>query len=695
MARDSRYDILFEPIQIGPVTSKNRFYQVPHCNGMGHRDPTALAVMRGVKAEGGWGVVCTEQVDFHPSAEITPYVELRLWDDKDIPMFARMMDHIHEHGALGGIELCHAGLGAANRYSRETPLGPVHLPVMDGLSEPTQARAMTRRDIQDFRRWHKDAALRAKTAGADIVYVYAGKYFSGLTHWLSHRYNYRDDEYGGCLNNRVRLLREVIADTKEAVGDKCGVVCRISIDDLTGEAGMRAEESIRIIEMLDDYPDAWDLTLSPWENDSQTSRFSSEGYQEPFVTGFKQVSKKPIIGTGRFTSPDTMVSQIKRGIIDMIGAARPSIADPFLPNKIYEGRIDDIRECIGCNICVSGDHLQYPMRCTQNPTMSEEWRRGWHPERIARKATSAKVLVVGAGPTGLEATLALGNRGYDVVLAEATRVLGGRVEKECQLPGLREWSRVRDYRKLQIQKMKNVSIYFESGLDASSILSFGFDHVALCTGAFWRKDAVARYHTVPIEIHGDMAILTPDDLMSDHRPPGHKVVLYDDDHYYMGGVLAELLVKQGYEVSLVTPAADVSHWTHKTMEQNRIQTRVLQCGITVVASHAVVSVARDHVVTQCIFTGSRKSIECDAIVMVTSRLPNDEVYLDLVARNGEWADSGISTVRAIGDAWAPATIATAVFEGHRYARELENPEFRGDHVPFRRETVELVAPELI
>jgi dimethylamine/trimethylamine dehydrogenase len=121
-ARDSRYDILFEPVQLGPVRAKNRFFQVPHCNGMGYRDPTAQAAMRNVKAEGGWAVVCTEQVEIHPSSDITPYIELRLWDDGDLPALARIADAIHAGGALAGIELAHNGMNAPNLSSREPPL---------------------------------------------------------------------------------------------------------------------------------------------------------------------------------------------------------------------------------------------------------------------------------------------------------------------------------------------------------------------------------------------------------------------------------------------------------------------------------------------------------------------------------------------------------------------------------------------
>ena len=118
MSVESRYDILLQPIAIGPVTARNRFYQVPHCTGMGYRDPTALAHMRGIKAEGGWAVVCTEQVEFHWTSEITPFIELRLWDDRDIPMLARMADHIHAHGALAGLELCYNACTAQLLFAR-------------------------------------------------------------------------------------------------------------------------------------------------------------------------------------------------------------------------------------------------------------------------------------------------------------------------------------------------------------------------------------------------------------------------------------------------------------------------------------------------------------------------------------------------------------------------------------------------
>ena len=337
MVLKNRFGTLFESVQIGPVQAKNRFYQVPHCNGMGYRDPSANAHMRGVKAEGGWAVVCTEEVEIHPSSDIAPHIELRLWDDRDIPVVAAIAQKIHEHDALAGIELAYNGLNAANLYSREIPLAPTCLPIAGSGGDPIQAKAMDSDDIRSLRQWHRAAAVRSKTAGFDLVYVYAGHALGCFHHFLSRHYNHRTDEYGGSLENRVRLLKEVLMDTKEAVGDVCAVPCRISVDELLGPDGLEKAEVEDVIGLLAEIPDLWDLCLAHWPNDSQSSRFSEEGFQEPFIGGIKALTSKPVVGVGRYTSPDRMVSLVKKGVMDLIGCARPSIADPFLPVKIKEG----------------------------------------------------------------------------------------------------------------------------------------------------------------------------------------------------------------------------------------------------------------------------------------------------------------------------------------------------------------------
>lgn len=647
---------------------------------MGHTRPNALTEMRRVKAEGGWGTVCAEFTDIHPSSDLMPHTEGRLWDDEDTARVSKVVEAIHSHGSLAGIELGHLGLSCANLESRLPSLAPSHRSVLHG--EPYQARAMSLSDIREFRHWHKKAALRSKQAGFDIIYVYAAHNLSLLQHFLLPRYNCRADEYGGSLENRVRLLREVLEDTKDAVGDKCAVALRLAVDELMGDDGLRCDaEGREIVEMLAELPDLWDVNTSSWDNDSQPSRFASEGFQEPYISFVKRITSKPVVGVGRYTNPDTMVRLIKSGVIDLIGAARPSIADPFLPLKVKEGRAEDIRECIGCNVCVSADINMVPIRCTQNPTMGEEWRRGWHPERMNPKRSDGSVLVVGSGPAGLEAALALSTRGYDVALAEATTELGGRVIKESALPGLSEWRRVADYRIHQLLKRNNVQIYRDSRLTPDEIVDFGFEHVLLATGSTWRKDAVGRTHYRSPSGLNQIQVFTPDDLMAGNLPRG-EVILFDDDNYYMGGALAELLARSGSRVKFVTSSPQVAPTCIATFEQFKTQANLINLEVEIHTDKRIDSLTGDSATLKCVYTGRETRISGNAVVLVTDRLPNEDIYLSLTADQDRLKTAGIKTLRAIGDSLVPGIIATAVFSGHTAARELEETE---GEILYRRE----------
>ena len=686
--RPSQYEILWEQVRIGRKLAKNRFYQVPHCNGGGYRDPSAVAEMRRTKAEGGWGVIFTEQTEIHPTSEITPFIEQHLWEDKDIPALAAMAEAMKSHGALAGIQLAYSGINGPNLYSREVPLAVSGGPILTFTSDPVQARTMDREDIRDLRRWFRNAFRRSQQAGFDLICLYGAHGFGVLQHFLSRATNHRTDEYGGSLENRARFLREIIEDAREATKGELGVTLRLSLHE-GGKLGFSNAELRDFIEMHGDLPDLWDRAQGTWEACSGPSRFTAEGAQEDLVRGIRALTSKPVVGVGRFTSADAMVRQVRSGVLDFIGAARPSIADPFLPKKIEEGRFDDIRECIGCNICVSGDMTGGISRCTQNTAFMEEWRKGWHPERARPKGASDSVLVVGAGPAGLEAALQAAKRGYSVTLAEATTTLGGRVARERLLPGLSAWGRVADYRTGQLAPLPNAEIYRDSRLTADDVLAMGAHHVALATGSRWRRDAVARFHLHPIPTDPALPLYSPDDLMDGHGPTGGHVVLYDDDHFYMGSVMAELLVARGCTVSFVTPAAKVAEWTENTLEQGTIMRRLLSLGVTVITGKAPDAVTADAVTLACVWTGATTTLPADAVVMVTSRTPNDALWHDLVARRADWQEAGIRSVRLIGDAAAPGPIAWATYDGRRFAEDLDEPDDRGDTPRFRREVAGL------
>jgi dimethylamine/trimethylamine dehydrogenase len=672
MARNPRYDVLFEPVRIGPVTARNRFYAVPHAAGMTNAMPHMRAAFRGTKAQGGWGVVCSGYVSIDPGSDDAPLPYATLWDEEDVRAHALMTDAVHAHGALAGVELWHGGGSVMNRSTRLPPLSPsgtgwmaTHVNFM-GNQRP---KVMDAADIRALIASQAAAARRAVSAGFDIVYVYAGMGYLPYE-FLLPEWNRRTDAYGGSVRNRVRIVRELLEATHAAVAGRCAVALRISLEELRARPSeAAASEAHEVVGLLSDLPDLWDVKLDSSPTDCAPSRFAAEGSHEGIIDFVKKVTDRPVVGVGRFTSPDTMVSQIRRGVLDLIGAARPSIADPFLPHKIDAGREQDIRECIGCNICISSWHDGVPVRCTQNPTIGEEWRRGWHPERIAPAGSTATVLVVGAGPAGLECALSLGRRGYEVTLAEAADEIGGRLRFETRLPGLASWGRVLDWRRGQLEPLTNVNIYRGNRLSAADILELAPTHVALATGARW-----TRLLYSPLEVPaGELAgpdVFTPDDVAAGAHLAG-PVVVYDYDNYYMGSVLAEHLAREGHSVSYVTPAGHPSAWSIMSNEQPQVHRALFACGIALHTLARVVGFARGELHLERQFTNVPLVLPCGSLIIVGARLAEDTLQRALAARAEELTAAGIRSVSAIGDALAPGAIVHAVYSGHRYARELD------------------------
>jgi dimethylamine/trimethylamine dehydrogenase len=673
---------LFEPVQIGPKTLRNRFYQVPHCTGFGSDRPGAQARFRSTKAEGGWAAVNTELCSIHPESDRVPRPLARLWDDDDAHNLALMCEEAHSHGALAGVELWHGGPSSEGSGSREVPGGPSQIP--SDYNQLSYPREMDQREIREVQGFYAAAATRARDAGFDIVYVYGAHSFLPLQ-FLSAFFNKRTDRYGGALENRARFWIETLQAVREAVGDTCAIAARLAVDAL-GPNGIEVAEALQFVRLADELVDLWDVnigSMSDLSADLATSRLRQEGWQLEWTGRVREATAKPIVGVARLTSPDRMAEIVRSGVWDIIGAARPSIADPFLPRKIEEGRYEDIRECVGNNICVARALNNLQISCTQNATAGEEYRRGWHPERFEpAKNADRDVLVIGAGAAGMECAMVLGKRGMRRVhLVEAEAQIGGYVDLVSRLPGLGEWARVVNYRKIQLGKLRNVEVHTGMRLDADAARTYGAEIVILATGARWAADGLNHLTHAPIPGAELPHVLTPERILAG-EPAGDRVLVYDCEGYFMGVGMAELLASRGAHVSLVTPLQVVAPFLDQTDEGQPVRQKLVDLSVDLLPDTELVAIGPQ----TCALRWYRRDrqVDTESVVLVTGRVSNDGLYSALTADEATLAREGVEAVYRIGDCAAPRLIADSIFDGHRLAREIDSPNPRRP-LPFLRE----------
>ncbi len=692
MARDPRHDVLFEPVSIGPKTLRNRFYQSPHCTSFGAEVPGAQAHIRGMKAEGGWAAVNTEFCSVHPSSDARPVISARLWDDEDAHNLKAMVDLAHEHDALAGVELWHGGYTSGNQESRLPAPSPSQ--VSDEALASAACYELDKKGIREIQGYYVAAARRARDVGFDIVNVHGSEGGAITGHFLMAKLNKRTDEYGGTLENRARFWIETIEQVREAVGDDCAITARLCIDTLNDSPlGIRAgEEAFRFIQLADHLVDFWDLQVGGWssmdwpEKNVVASRVGGEFNYRPYYEAVRAATQKPIAAVGRFTNPDTMAEAVRSGTIDIIAAARPSIADPFIPKKIEEGRYEDIRECIGCNICASRFWRTLPIVCTQNATLGEEFRRGWHPERFTKAENAEKtVLVLGAGPAGMECAMVLGKRGMSAVhLVDEQDAIGGSMREISAYPNLGEWARVINYRQIQLEKCKNVETILKTRLEAEAIFEYGAEIVVVATGARWRSDGLngTTQQTIPGAELG--CSYTPEQVSAAKGAiAGEHVLVYDTDGYYTAVGVAELLLNAGKRVTLVTPLANVAPFMSFTGEFGPVNVSLRERGAEIVLQHQLSEIAPGAMRGASVW-GGETTWDADATVLVTQRESIDGVYRQLLADPARLAAEGIEAVYRIGDCVAPRLPADSIFEGHRLAREIDSAD-PAIALPFIRE----------
>ena len=416
VARDPKYDILFEPIQIGPKTLRNRFYQVPHCNGAGSEKPGMQAYNRGMKAEGGWAAVCTEYCSIHPESDDTSRVSARIWDEGDVRNLAAMCDRLHQFGALAGIEMWYGGPHAPCMETRATPRGPSQIPSEFEIN--IHPRYMDEDDIAEVQQMYVDAALRARDAGFDIVYVYGAHSYLPLQ-FLSPFYNKRTDRYGGSFENRARFWKECLEKVREAVGDDCAIASRFAVDTLYGSAGIEVgEDGVRFVEYVDELVDLWDLTvgdIAEWGQNAGPSRFFEENHEKPFTGQIKagDHTNKPVVGVGRITNPDTMVGRSSTRVSSTSSAPRgrrsPTRSCPTRSTR--GGSMTSASASAATSASRAGRSVgrRWSARRTRPPARNTA-AAGTRRSSIAAANSDKGVLVIGAGPAGMECAMVLGKR---------------------------------------------------------------------------------------------------------------------------------------------------------------------------------------------------------------------------------------------------------------------------------------------
>ncbi|MEO6118024.1 MAG: FAD-dependent oxidoreductase [Methylotenera sp.] len=719
MARDPKHDILFEPIQIGPKTLRNRFYQVPHCIGAGSDKPGFQAAHRSMKAEGGWAAMNTEYCSIHPESDDTMRLSARIWDEGDVRNLRAMTDEVHKYGALAGVELWYGGAHAPNLESRATSRGPSQY--ASEFETLSYCKEMDLSDINQVQQYYVDAAKRSRDAGFDIVYVYGAHSYLPLQ-FLNPYYNKRTDKYGGSLENRARFWLETLEKVKHAVGGECAIATRFAIDTVYGPGQIEVEvDGMKFIELADPLVDLWDVDvgdIAEWGEDAGPSRFYQQGHQVPWTKFVKQVSKKPVLGVGRFTDPEKMTEIVTKGYADIIGCARPSISDPFLPQKIEQGRYDDIRVCIGCNVCISRWEIGGPpMICTQNATAGEEYRRGWHPEKFPKTKSKDSVLVVGAGPSGSEAARVLMESGYTVHVYDKAEKIGGHLNELVTLPGLGEWGYHRDYRETQLNKLvkKNKESQIALGqkpMTADEVLQYGADKVIIATGSSWNTDGnnCLTHEAIPGADASLPDQLTPEQVFAGKKKIGKRVVILNADTYFMAPSLAEKLATDGHEVTVIS-GVHFAAYMHFTLEYPNMMRRLHELHVEELGDHFCSRIEPGRLEIYNVWgDGSKRTyrgpgvsprdantshrwLEFDSLILVTGRHSENKLWNELKAREAEWAENDIKGIYLVGDAEAPRLIADATFTGHRVAREIEeaNPQ---NALPYKREVAVWGVPHM-
>lgn len=652
----SSYPLLFSPITLNNVTIKNRIVSTAHATGyaIGGYPKEKYRRYYERKARGGVGLIITfGSCSVHPTSSVAEWSGVANWDDSVIPDFAAMAEVAHRHGAKIFCQVTHMGRRGVSTTSSRPLLAPSPIAEPAHRERPKQ---IEHHEIREIVAAFAAAAERLKRAGYDGVEItsYGGHLIEQF--WSPH-VNKRTDEYGGSLANRMRFSIEVVDAVRASVGPDFCVGFRMTGDQLV-KGGLDHEAMKEIAARLADLGklDFFNISGATAETaELQAMTVPSLDYPlglfNRYAAAMKQVVGVPVIVAARIVEPGMAEAALRQGVTDLVGMTRSLIADPDLPRKAERGQTDDIRLCTGANEgCIGRLYQGLQIRCVQNPLIGHEDEL----DAVEPAAVPRRVVVVGGGPGGLEAARVAALRGHQVTLFEATPRLGGQVRTAAAAPNRAEYGRSINWLIRQVERL-GVDVRLSSPATAETILAATPDAVVVATGS------TPRPPTFPVAAGSRVA--TCDDILLNRTQvaPGDRCVVVDDDAHMRGPGAAEALLNAGADVEIVTREVLVALDVDPTLKP-RLYRRLAEKGARMTTLTGVVEVTADGVVVEHIYSGARRLIPTDLVVLALGGEAREELYFDLKRAAPDLE------VRRVGDCVAPRQLYDALLEATRAAR---------------------------
>ena len=649
----TEYRYLFSPLKIGATIVSNRINFAAHLTNLSqnHQISDAHIAYYTERARGGCGLITTEELTVHPS-DLAYEKLVDAFKPEVIPGFQKLTRAIHKYETKIFAQLNHNGMQADGKFSRLPVWGPS--PGRDPLFRET-AKAMEHEEIAECIAYFALSAQHAVEGEFDGIELQLG-HSSLIRQFISPLTNHRRDDYGGDLDNRMRFALEVISAVRKAVGPDFTLGIRLNADEMHPTGGITHADAKEIARRLEaqGYIDFIDISLGTFYN-----LFLVEGsmhiplaYTTSLSAGIRSVVNLPVYASNRINDPHLAEKILSDGHGDMVNMVRGLIADPELPNKAREERDDDIRHCIACNQgCIGRMGIGYTIGCIQNPAAGNEAELGIGTMKACE--TPKKVVVVGAGPAGLEAARTLALRRHQVVVFERHGELGGQNLIAAKVAGRQEIQGITRWLVSQVNKLP-IQWHLETEATPELVLAEAPDAVVIATGSRPKENPFPGSYAAPL-------VVNTQQILNNEVEAGNKVLFIDMNGHHHGTGTAEWLAERGRQVHVLTPALFQGSALGPLQDLFLTRQRLAEKGVTCTPDIAVLEINGTTVKGLNVYTNEMFDYEgYDTIVLAAGNVAEDSLYFQLKGR--------IEALYRIGDCVAPRLTDMAIVEGHRVGR---------------------------